>query len=164
MDVNFVFFIFLYRALRPGDPGYIMRARVPQPSKKDYVIRPKWNIEEQPTKVFEILWNIFFKIYRKIFHNRKLIFCFFSLEGRRRWTALRGISKNTKTRNRRRSKHREQSLSVSRAEICHSKHTIFGIGSGGSGVEWWGRRYDGLSWILLGIWISRYCHVKYKWG
>jgi hypothetical protein len=50
------------RFLRPGEVGFCPRARVPIPSSKDYVIRPKSNIEVDSEGPRKVLNFVFFKL------------------------------------------------------------------------------------------------------
>lgn len=62
------------KAVRPGDKGFVMRARVPMPSNKDYVVRPQHSVEvmdfnRKPQKSM----NRFEKQKRKFDEKKKLL-------------------------------------------------------------------------------------------
>ncbi|XP_056904480.1 protein IWS1 homolog isoform X2 [Takifugu flavidus] len=61
------------KALRPGDPGFCARARVPMPSNKDYVVRPKWNVEMDSSRsIYRKGISLLEKHKRRFAEQRKL--------------------------------------------------------------------------------------------
>ena len=60
------------KELKPGDPGWIPRARVPMPDTKEYVTRPEWQSHVDMSKQRKKGIDLFEKHKRKFSDRKKL--------------------------------------------------------------------------------------------
>lgn len=57
-------------AVRPGDPGWVGRARVPMPDNREFVCRPEWQSHEDMSKTTKKEMDMLEK-HKRSFADRK---------------------------------------------------------------------------------------------